>query len=392
MTEYNPPGWLQNSGSTNTAQQLRSYHQVLAAGALSSASLTGRGGVNMAIGNKLLITQTGSPSMAVLAKSGAALVPGTEAGSQGCYAVVNDADVTLTITAAHPTLPRIDVVAFKVQDQAFSGSTNSCSLVVVAGTPAGSPTPPAAPANSIVLANVAVAAAASSIVNANITDKRIQLAAAGGIITCTSTTRPGAGTVPPGQLIYETDTTFVYRTDDGGTSWVKLDFNYRASQVLSGSAASVTFTGIPSTLTSLRVRWTARGDTAAVSTELRVKVNSDGTSNYHFEYLQASSAAAAAANQDSNATWRWGFFPANSATAGAFGTGNAEINGWNSPHSTWLGFTAVSGFTVPANTTRVTEIITGAFAVAGPYNRLDFIPLAGNFVAGTAFYLDGLFS
>jgi len=219
VTEYNPPGWLQNSGSTNTAQQLRSYVQTLSAGAISSGTLTGRGGVNMSIGNKLLVTQTGSPSMAVIVKSGCAMIPGSEAGSQGCYEVQNDADVTLSITAAHPTLPRIDIVCFKVQDAAFSGVTNSCSLVVVAGTPAGSPVAPSAPANSLVLANVAVAAAAASIVNANITDKRVQLAAVGGIIVCTSTTRPAAGTIPIGQAIYETDTNLLRTTPDGGTTW-----------------------------------------------------------------------------------------------------------------------------------------------------------------------------
>jgi hypothetical protein len=43
---------------------------------------------------------------------------------------------------------------------------------VVAGTPAGSPSAPATPANSISLATIAVAAGATTIVTANITDTR----------------------------------------------------------------------------------------------------------------------------------------------------------------------------------------------------------------------------
>jgi hypothetical protein len=220
---------------------MRNYIASLSAGASASAALTGRGGVNISLGNKLVVTQTGSPSMAVIIRSGAALIPGTESGTQGSYGVFNDADVTLSVTAAHPTLPRIDIVAFKVQDSQFSGATNSCSLVVVAGTAAGSPTPPAAPANSIVLANIAVGAAVTSITNANITDKRVWLTAAGGVMVVSSTTRPAAGTVGVGQVIYETDTLRLLRTDDGGTTWLSIQSYATASVATGQTTASTTY-------------------------------------------------------------------------------------------------------------------------------------------------------
>jgi len=223
MAETNPPGWLQNAGATHTAVQQRNYISGLLAGANASASLVSRGGVNGALGNKLLVTQTGSPSMAVIIKSGVAWVPGTENASQGAYGVMNDADVTLSVTAAHATLARIDLVCYKVQDSQYSGATNSSSLVVIAGTPSGSPAVPAAPANSLILAQIAVGAAVSSITNANITDRRTWLPV--GTIPCTSTTRPAAGTVPVGQMIFEINTLDVLITLDGGTTWLFVFVN-----------------------------------------------------------------------------------------------------------------------------------------------------------------------
>lgn len=220
MSMFVPPGWLQNSGATNSAVQLRNYVTGLAAGARASASLVSRGGINPALGNKGVVTQTGSPSMAIIVRSFVGVVPGSENASQGAYGVLNDADVTIAVTAAHATLPRIDIVCVKVEDSQYSGTVNTVSLVVVAGTPSGSPVAPSAPNNSITLGQIAVGAAVSTIVNANITDKRTWLDQ--GTILCTSTTRPAAGTVAFGQIITQTDNNRTYVTYDGGTSWVEL--------------------------------------------------------------------------------------------------------------------------------------------------------------------------
>lgn len=223
MTEFTKPGWLQNAGSVHTAEQLRNYTLAgLIAGSQGSASLQTRGGVNPVLGNRLAVAQTGSPSMAVLVRLGIGVVPGTEGAKQGGYGVGNDGDVTLAIAAAHATLSRIDIVIFRVRDSFYSGGVDSAVLEVVTGTPAGSPSAPATPANSLLLANVAVGPAVSSIVNANITDKRTFLAAAGGVIVCTSTSRPAANTVFDGQLIYETDTDKIYLTNNAGTAWVQI--------------------------------------------------------------------------------------------------------------------------------------------------------------------------
>jgi hypothetical protein len=217
LTVANPPGFLQNAGATHTAEQFRNWITIDCAGKNGATSLITRGGVNPALGSTLQVTQTGSPSMGVIVKSGHAIIPGTEGSQQGGYSVFNNADVTLSIGAAHASLNRLDSIVFKVEDAAYSGANNTSSLVVVAGTPASSPAAPTLPANSIELARVSILANDTSITNSEITDKRFYLAGAGGVIVCTSATRPASTTVVESQLIYETDTDIIYAYD--GSTW-----------------------------------------------------------------------------------------------------------------------------------------------------------------------------
>lgn len=222
MTETNPPGWLQNAGNTHTAAQLRTYLAGLQAGTYSSATtLRARGGVHPDQGLQLSVTQTGSPSMAVLVNAGTASIPGTEASTQGNYFVTNDAAVTLSVTAAHATLPRIDIVVFTVRDSQYSGASNDSLLQVIAGTPASSPVAPSAPNNSIILAQIAVAAAVTTIVDANITDTRTYLAATGGVMQArTFASFPTSTEIGESQLLWDqaANELFVFN----GTSYKQL--------------------------------------------------------------------------------------------------------------------------------------------------------------------------
>lgn len=222
MALQNPVGWLQNAGSTHTAAQLRTYLAGLQAGVFNVATnVRARGGVHPGLGTELVVTQAGSPNMTVLVEAGVCSIPGTESSSQGNYFAWNDAQVTLSITAAHATLNRIDLVVINVRDQVYSGSFNDGQLQVITGTPASSPVPPAAPANSIILAQVAVAAAVTSIVNANITDTRFYMAAVGGVINIRNIGAiPSSSEMNEGQLLWAMDTNIIYVWD--GSAAVQL--------------------------------------------------------------------------------------------------------------------------------------------------------------------------
>jgi hypothetical protein len=111
--------------------------------------------------------------MSVIVSSGWAAIVGTTQANMGTYVGYNDGNVVLGLTTADPTNPRIDRVCMTVNDAYYTGSLNNVVLQVVAGTPAGSPSAPATPANSISLATIAVAAGATAITTANITDTRV---------------------------------------------------------------------------------------------------------------------------------------------------------------------------------------------------------------------------
>lgn len=162
MTAVNPAWVIQ--ASSHPADVFRRMTRFVAQGAQ---------GVRTYVGGDLLVSANGTPNMSVNVAAGEALVNGTQnTTSQGAYHCLNDATVNLTIAASDPTNPRIDIVVAQVQDAAYSGGTNAWSLAVVTGTPAPSPSPPATPNNAIVLAQVAVAANATSITSGNITDTR----------------------------------------------------------------------------------------------------------------------------------------------------------------------------------------------------------------------------
>lgn len=122
----------------------------------------------------LKVSQAGTPAMKVQVAAGLALITGTVSAEQGPYSFYNDAAVELNLSAADATNPRRDLIIAQVRDDTYSGATNDARLTVVTGTPAGSPSDPSLSSypNALVLARVAVAAGATSITNANITDLR----------------------------------------------------------------------------------------------------------------------------------------------------------------------------------------------------------------------------
>jgi hypothetical protein len=158
MALITPPSWLQNGSYTAQNDRLNAN----ATWATTGVRRTG----------DLAVTQSGTPGMSVSIAAGWGVIVGNFTTNVGTYGFYNDGAVTATITTANPSLPRIDLVCITVNDSAYTGSLNSVVVQVVAGTPNASPTVPATPTNSLALARVAVAAGATTILNANITDVR----------------------------------------------------------------------------------------------------------------------------------------------------------------------------------------------------------------------------
>ncbi len=220
MAEVNPP-WTLEQLATHHANVNRDFMNLLNAGAEGVLATSGLG--------TMAVSQRGAgANMSVDVAAGVCAVFGDENNVQGLYGCVNDAVKNVVIAASDPTNPRRDLVVVRVRDAFFSGATNAWDLFIVQGTPAPSPVDPAMPNNAVCLARVAVAAAATSIVNANITDLRPF--APLGILPVNSARRPGVlygpysqepafKSVPvAGQRIYEQDTNLEYVFN--GSVWV----------------------------------------------------------------------------------------------------------------------------------------------------------------------------
>jgi hypothetical protein len=86
----------------------------------------------------------------------------------------NTATVTKAITTADPTNPRKDRVVLRI-DVSTNPDANAANIAVIevlAGTPAGSPSAPAEPANAITLAIIDIPASDTTISTGQITDSR----------------------------------------------------------------------------------------------------------------------------------------------------------------------------------------------------------------------------
>lgn len=138
---------------------------------LAMKSIVSTGGI--ASLTDLSVAAHGTPNMTVDVAAGGAWIAGTSVATQGFYFLYNDATLSVPIATSDPSNPRIDLIVAQIRDNAedASGSTDA-RIVPVAGTPAGSPVAPSAPASSIVLAQVLVGTGVASIVSGNITDKR----------------------------------------------------------------------------------------------------------------------------------------------------------------------------------------------------------------------------
>ena len=125
---------------------------------------------------ELALSQQGTPNMSIVLGAGRAKVVGNSVSppaglsftTQAMYDTLNDAPLTLTLTASNATNPRIDAAWVQIQDSFYSGAANTAVPGVTAGVPAPSPVAPAIPTNAQLIGYIAVGANVTTIVAANI--------------------------------------------------------------------------------------------------------------------------------------------------------------------------------------------------------------------------------
>lgn len=147
-----------------------------------STGIAARPGVRYGTGDGLKVSASSGMTLAV--NPGVVWVQGSAAANSGMYEGILDTANTVTLATSDPTNPRIDNIIVQFTDLGTSSST--AVVTPQTGTPAASPSAPTLPNNSLLLAQVSVAASASSISAGNITDKRVWTVATGGIVPMTN--------------------------------------------------------------------------------------------------------------------------------------------------------------------------------------------------------------
>lgn len=280
----------------------------------------------------LAVTANGTPNMTINVAAGEAIIDGNQnVVSQGSYAsVLNDAVVNLAIAASDPTNPRIDLVVVAIQDAAYSGAANQSVFQVVTGTPAPSPAAPVAPANSLILAQIAVAANATTIIAGNITDRRtylwqvIQPGSTGVHIRNSTNARDnlalddngfmilsGAVSVPPAFGTALPPSTY-------GTLPVKID----EQSPTSGTSVTIS---VPSWARKIQVDWCVRSGMVANSDILRVQFNGDTTATYNWVRSVLIGTYASTGPQNGSTQGEVALVPGANSVGGIFDSGTFEL-------------------------------------------------------------------
>ena len=162
-----------------------------------------------------------------------------------------------------------------------------------------------------------------------------------------------------------------------------------SSNILSSSAASVTFSSIPSTYTDLVVKISARTDRATASTGIRLIFNGSSAANYSYTYMLGDGSVTASSRSSANTLVSFGTVAAATSLANTFSSHDLYIPSYNASQS--KPFSASNAY---ENNTTAAD----ASAYAALWNNTSAISSitftqAGtgtNFVAGSSFYLYGV--
>ncbi len=164
-----------------------------------------------------------------------------------------------------------------------------------------------------------------------------------------------------------------------------------SSNVLSSSAASVTFSSIPATYTDLVLRFSARAAGALTQVQLGLRINSDSSALYSDTSIRGYGVGSGSARvSGSSEIFQYMYIPANGATSNTFSNGEFYIPSYSTSQNR-----PISGFSVAernasdaymgvaASLYRSTTAITSIEVSAQWTSSVDL-------VSGSSFYLYGI--
>lgn len=163
---------------------------------------------------------------------------------------------------------------------------------------------------------------------------------------------------------------------------------YQKRITLTSSQSPVSFVDIPPNLRELELSYAARSDTSAQITEIRMRINNGGA--YFTEITQGNAGVTASLLINSSAAQAFiGHVAAATAGGGLMGVGKVWFEGWDMANSTLLAWTFNNGVMASGG---VQNVGSGSMTTNVIPSEIDLFPQAGNFIAGSSFWLRGTFS
>jgi hypothetical protein len=159
-----------------------------------------------------------------------------------------------------------------------------------------------------------------------------------------------------------------------------------SSNVLGSSAASVTFSAIPSTYTDLVVRFSARGSVAAEQLTLAIRVNSDTGTNYSYTLLYGTGSAAGSLNNPNN-DYVAGLGNGNTSTSSTFSNGELYIPSYTASQNKPMSVSQV--YENNATSARI-HGEAGLWRSTSAITAISFTATSGTISADSSFYLYGI--
>ena len=159
-----------------------------------------------------------------------------------------------------------------------------------------------------------------------------------------------------------------------------------SSNVLTSSAASVTFSAIPATYTDLVLRSSPRATGSTVKT-FRVNFNGVTGTSYSFTQIRGNGATVSSSQTANSAEGEVGLFSGDDITANIFGSVEVYI-----PNYTSLVNKPYSGIGVSERDTTTAFIQPTAtlFRNSAAITSIEITTNGGDFISGSSFYLYGI--
>lgn len=416
--------WMINASAGAPAYAAAEVRQAFALGLMYGGRAMGaRAGVRPG-GTQMQVTLVGST---ITVATGVACVDPGLTTPQGPYWVPLSPAETHTLTAAHATLARKDIVVLRVYDDDEDSSGNRFSRSEYIAGVAGSGSEPAVPAGSFRLATIDVPASPGAPV---VTNNAPFTTAPGGVVPIRNfSERVGhhydgqlmwrqdrvnwieysdgasyhllsvpiavdvadfAQVVNPysGQLVSNSGDGGVYRYN--GTAFRPLP-GLIEERILSGTSASETFSSIPQTYRSLRLEIVCRSNVAALATNLKVQFNGDtGATQYDAQSVYGQTATPGAAELLGQNAINLPEMTGASVAADHPGIFTIDIPWYAgttfmklvNAQSTWSNGTASGSL--------VTRNMSGRWRSKVAITSITVLPASGSFIAGSSFSLIGV--